>query len=203
MPTETLRRFGRAHWPSPASERSRQNDEAMTAEWGGYEPYMPPVAKPHREMSRQEAKLSFDDVMANRQFRIEALERLARRNGVPLGDSAEAMDAFGRWLYANVEPDLDRPARLKSVWYGVVFDAGLYLGDLIIRLNPLRSWELKGGGKTNVAFQKSVIAGFPNDPKYSVDPDRYVVGLAHRSVSGRLLEDSPIWEYVQIAASDD
>ena len=114
----------------------------MTVDWGSYEPYVPPVAKPHREMSRQEATLSFDDVMANKQRRIEALERLAKRNGVPLGDNAEAMDAFGRWFYANVEPDAGRPGRAGAIWYGVAFDAGLSLGDLIIRLNPLREWSL-------------------------------------------------------------
>ena len=170
--------------------------------WGDYSIYRPPVPKLHSEMSRAEARLTYADVMGKKCARTAGLRRLLLINGLRLDDSPDSTDELGRWIYDNVEENPDQPGRLLGDWYSVVFDTGLYVGDLIISLNPHRHWVMQQGGRRHVAFQKAVIAGFPRDEKFSVDPDAYVAGIAYDSIKGRPVKSSPLWAYVENRAID-
>ncbi|GIT82026.1 hypothetical protein LLS1_36950 [Leifsonia sp. LS1] len=169
--------------------------------WGDYSLYEPPVLGPPENMSRRDARVAYADVMEKKPERLDYLKAFAARNGVVLDGHRESTDRWGRWLYEHVEEDPVRPGRLLGDWYSLVFDSGLFVGDLIIAKNPARFWKMQEGGKRHVSYQKPVIAGF-DDPRYSVDPDRFIAGLGYAGIKRKPLDDSPIWEYVAIAAGE-
>lgn len=170
--------------------------------WTHYEPYVPPVLGPPSEMTAREARLAYEEAMNSKSSRIGMLEAFAAINCAPFGADSESVDGFGRWLVDNVAPDPTEPRRLADHWYSVVFDTGLWVGDLIIGENPKLNWRLQAGGRSHISFQKPVIGGYESDPRYSVDPDSYVAALAHRGIAGRPVKASPIWEYVVTSAAD-
>lgn len=171
-------------------------------DWGDYESYVPPVLGLPGEMSRSDARIAYQHAMEHKGERIEILRTLARRNSVPIRADRASIDAFGRWLVSSVRRDPAEPGRLADPWYGVVFDTGLLVGDLIINENPVLGWKLQGGGRSHIWFQKPVISGYPSDARYSVDPDWYVAGLAHRASVNEDSQQASLWEYVRISAQD-
>ncbi len=171
-------------------------------DWGDYEVYVPPLWGLPSEMTRADARVAYNDKMAHRLERIEMLKTLARLNGLSMEEDPESVDQFGKWLVDEVQEDPEEPERLLPIWYSVVFDTGLYVGDLIIDRNPNLGWTLHKRGKKNVNHQKHVIMGYPTDSRYSVDPDGYVAGLAHRAISGKTKAESPLWDYIVIASED-
>lgn len=164
--------------------------------WQNYEVYSPLTTGPLSRMSRADARQSFDDAMAKKHRSLAMLEQFARANSAPFGYDRRSADAFGAWFIQNVEPDPDLPDRLKDHWYSVVFDMGFWVGELIIREFPELGWKFHSGGRTHISYQKHVIGGYRSDPKYVRDPDRYVAGLAHRAITGKSSNESPIWFYV-------
>jgi hypothetical protein len=71
----------------------------------------------------------------------------------------------------NVELSPADPTRLADIWYGVVTDMGLFVGDLAIERCPNLHWVFHVFGKRNTHYQWSVLMGFKTgNPKYSVEP---------------------------------
>ncbi len=159
----------------------------MTLDWARYEPYRPPYLGPLAQLSRAEARESFDRWIQARPRRWEQLGRLVGAEGITLGDSDAEIQRLNDWFRASVERSDEDPARLANRWYAVVNDLAVVLGDLLIRRSPGLAWEFfTKGGKGDVAFQKHVVTGFsqvPN-PKYNLDVDALVATYGHRIVAG-------------------
>jgi len=71
-----------------------------------------------------------------------------------------------------------------SIWYAVVNDIALFLGDTMIERCPNLAWVMFDKGKKDISFQRHVIMGFskvPN-PKYNVDVDLIIGMYGHRIV---------------------
>lgn len=158
----------------------------MSVDWNGYEPYVPPHYGPLHEMPRSQARECYKHLMAAKPERIEQLRKLLDANGVRLDSSDAGIQALNDWLRENVEPSMDNPERLHNLWYAVVNDVGLFLGDILIsRYSGLR-WEMFTAGRKNVAYHKHVIVGFAHvpNPRYNIDIDRLVATFAYRVVKG-------------------
>jgi hypothetical protein len=144
-------------------------------EWGGYSPYDPGVDRPLREVPRPVARAAFNRLMAAKAERIEELRSLLAANGVKLDDSDEGVQQLNDWFSAEVEPDR-KSQRPRSIWYSVINDVSLFLGDTMIKRSPNLRWAFRDGGKRELSHQRHVIAGYtqvPN-PKYYVDIDRVI-----------------------------
>lgn len=160
----------------------------MSVLWDGYEPYVPLQGGPLSEVPRREARAEFDRKMAAKGERIDELRRLLKQNDIDLGSTDEDIRALDDWFAAEVEPDGLGTGRLRNLWYAVVTDMGLFLGDVLIERAPGLHWELcVVGGKRNMHFQRHVVMGFQHvrDPRaYSVDFALNIAGYGQGLVAG-------------------
>jgi hypothetical protein len=158
----------------------------MTVEWGEYAPYVPPEYGLLGEMTPAQARRSFNHLMASKPERREQLCLLLARNGHPLGATDKAVQALNDWFRVNVEGSGTDPYRLRNVWYSVVNDIALFLGDVIIERYPRLRWQMFTHGKRNMSYQRHVLMGFTNvpDSKYNVDLDIAIATYGQRIVAG-------------------
>jgi hypothetical protein len=154
-------------------------------EWSGYEVFDPSIDRPMAELPRKQARAAFDRLMAAREERIRQLHRLAAANGIDL-DAADGVQRLNDWFIASVEPDPEGRQRLANVWYSVVNDIALFLGERAIAASggTLR-WAFFTAGRKDIAYQRPVLMGFdvPN-PRYNVDLDLVLGMYGHRVVRG-------------------
>ena len=155
-------------------------------DWNGYEPYDPGVFGPPRKQTRAAAKAAFEKLMRSRVERKAALAKLLAANGIDLDASDAGIQQLDEWFRASVEHDPNaEPGQLKPMWYSVVNDVALFLGDVIIERAPNLEWKFFTFGKRDLAYQRHVIMGFPvANLKYNIDVDLNVAIHAHRIVVG-------------------
>lgn len=171
----------------------------MSVDWDDYEPFDPGVWGPLREKPRRAARAAFDRLMAAKEARIEALRQLLRHNGVELGTSDDKIQELNDWFRCEVEADPRHSDRLLPMWYAVVNDVALFLGDVIIDREPNLRWEFFIWGAKNVSYQCHVIMGFTNvtDPKYNVDVDGLVATYGHRIIGGLDVREDEFLRWVK------
>jgi hypothetical protein len=155
-------------------------------DWNGYEPYDPGVFGPLHEQTRAAAKAAFEKLMRSKVERMETLARLMNANGLELDASDSGIQKLDDWFQASVEQDPNgEPGQLRPMWYSVVNDVALFLGDAIIERAPNLEWKFFTFGKRDLAYQRHVIMGFPvANSKYNVDVDRNIAIYGHRIVAG-------------------
>ena len=158
-------------------------------DWTGYEVFDPGVDRPLHELPRREARAAYQRLMDVRHERIAELARLAATDGVDL-DAPDAVGQLDRWFLSSVEPNEAEPGRLRNIWYSVVNDIGLFLGERAIEgSGGSLHWAFFTAGKTDVAYQRHVVMGFDvANKKYNVDFDLLVARHGHRIVSGEDVE---------------
>jgi hypothetical protein len=77
--------------------------------------------------------------------------------------------------------------RLNSIWYAVVNDLALYLGDVMIQRSPALRWMFFDKGSKHLSYQRHVIMGFskvPN-PNYNSDIDLLLAAYGQRIIAGQ------------------
>jgi len=174
-------------------------------DWDSYEPYQPSTYGPLHEQTRAAATTEYKRLMSYKEARKAALVKLLHTNGIELDKSDEAIQRLDDWFKTSVEGelyetdpvtvrgvelDIGPQPKLKPIWYSVVNDIGLFLGDVILERAPNLRWEFFTYGRRNLAYQRHVIMGFPTpNPKYNVDVDRYVATYGHRVVAGESNRD--------------
>lgn len=151
-----------------------------------YSCFDPQVDRPLAELSRQAAKAHFDLVITTRQARLHELRALLKTDNVELNGSEAGLQHLNEWFAANVERDSESPERLKPIWYSVVHDVAVFLGEEIIHRAPTLRWDLCLHGRRNLSFQRPVLAGFTKvaNPKYTADLDFAIGTYAHRLIHG-------------------
>jgi hypothetical protein len=159
----------------------------MTVNWDGYEVFDPDVSGPWSRLPRKEARTAYNKAMAEKPERRKQLGNLLKRHGISLETTDNGIDSIEKWYRAEVQPDPDKPGHMINWWYGVAFDIGLFLGDVMILRAPNLKWEFFTGGKSFSYYQNLVIAGFTRSPvpNERVEPDRHVVNLGHATIQGR------------------
>jgi hypothetical protein len=168
--------------------------------WGDYAPYDPGVDGPLQDQARAAAQAAFAKLMKDKGSRKLALSQLLAANGIELDTSNGGIQRLNDWFRDSVEPDPGgEPETLRSIWYSVVNDIALFLGDVIIERAPNLRWDFLGSGRKDISFQRHVILGFPvPNPLYNIDVDLRVAIHAQRIVSGLGVRND---EFVQMIAS--
>lgn len=157
----------------------------MSVDWGDYEPYVPLHEGLLTGLPRRKARESFNHLMEEKSERVGMLRTLLRANGLNLGSDMRSVQLLDDWFRSNVEGDPSQPDRLKSIWYGVVNDVALYLGELMISESPSLRWDFYTFGRSSTSYQRHVIMGFAKaDSKYCVDIDLAVATYGHQLVTG-------------------
>ena len=158
--------------------------------WNGYEIYEPPHRGLLGDLTRKQARESFEYLMEVQSRRINLLNRLLAANGIELREDDDSIQSLEDWFRENVEEDPEAPGRLKPAWYSIVNDIGLFLGSVLIRRCPQLHWEFYVYGKKNIAYQRHVVMGFRrvDNSKYNVDFDLGVASYGHRVVAGNRSE---------------
>jgi hypothetical protein len=155
----------------------------MSVDWADYVPFDPGVDRPLSEATRREARAAFQRLMASKEARIEEVRGLLARNGVTLGSDNAQLQSLNDWFRAEVKGDLTS-GRLLPLWYAVVNDVALFLGDVIIDRGPGLTWVMYDKGGRHLSYQRHVIVGFsrvPN-PRYNVDIDLLLATYGHQVV---------------------
>lgn len=171
--------------------------------WNDYEPFDPGVREPLQQTSRAAARAAYERLMSARRDRISALQRLAAANGIALDEGDAAIQRLDEWVRANVAADQKDPSRLHPMWYAVVNDIGIFLGEVMIARAPNLHWTFFTAGAKDAAYQRHVIMGFegvPN-PKYNVDVDALVAMVAHRAIQRLPLHDDEFVRIVRTAVA--
>jgi hypothetical protein len=173
----------------------------MSTDWTDYEPFDPGIHQPVHELSRREAKAAFERLMAAKEARIAELDRLLCANGLGLDDSPEGLARLNLWFSSEVEPDPNNPSRLRPLWYAVVNDLALYLGDVIISRAPTLHWAFFNGSPRDAEFQRHVLMGFTKvaNSKYNVDIDLRLAGYGHRIVKGERVTGDEFQTWIDTA----
>jgi len=158
----------------------------MTVNWGEYWPYIPLHAGVSSDLPRTLARAEYRHLMAARAERRTALTELLALNGVVLSDDDEAVAALDAWFVDNVELSDAEAERLRSIWYAVAVDMGLFMGDLAIQQSPGLHWEFYTWGKRNLHYQRPVIMGFSQSeiPRDSTDLISVIARYGLRVASG-------------------
>lgn len=162
----------------------------MTVQWGDYQSYRPAVAKPMKEASRKEARAEFNKLMSEKGQRIEELGKLLENNGIQLRSTDEGLQQLDDWFCREIEANPEQPERLKDIWYAVVNDVALFIGEVMIERYPTLKWGMPIKWKKEGSYQRHAITGFtkvPN-PDFNVDVDRLVAMHGYR-IFGNLEED--------------
>lgn len=175
----------------------------MSVDWDGYEPFDPGIWGPLHELSRKDARAAYDRLMSEKPQRIEALKAVLERNGVISGESLADVQALNDWFRVEVEPDEANPARLRPIWYSVVNDIALFLGDLMIQRSPNLKWTFFDKRKKDAAFQRHVIIGFKEvaNPDFYIDIDAAVASDAHRIIVGKPVPEDSFCRILRYAES--
>ena len=156
----------------------------MSIDWAEYVPFDPGVDRPLNEVTRREARAAFQRLMALKEARIEEVRGLLRRNGVTLGSDDAQLQSLNDWFRAEVQGDVTT-GRLLPLWYAVVNDVALFLGDVIVERCPGLTWVMFDKGARSLSYQRHVLVGFsrvPN-PRYHVDIDLLLATYGHRVVA--------------------
>lgn len=156
-------------------------------QWNGYEVFDPGVDRPLSELPRREARAAYERLMSVRDDRIAQLRKLTGVNGINL-DAEYGIQELNDWFVQEVEPSPEENGRLRNIWYSVVNDIGLLLGERAIAASGGKlSWSFST--KKDVSYQRHVVVGFdvPN-PDYHADFDWVVATYAHRVVQGENVE---------------
>jgi hypothetical protein len=170
--------------------------------WDAYEPFQPGFHGAPNELARKDAKKAFDLLISSRGERIAALGRLLEANGLSLDPSDEGLQRLNDWFRANVEGDPES-GRPRNLWYAVVNDLGLYLGEVIIERAPALHWDFFTRDKHDLCYQRHVISGFakvPN-PRFYVDTDLPQATYASRVVRGWPVEPNHFVRLVNYAVA--
>lgn|GEM_PF-1860729 len=160
----------------------------MSSDLGLYQPYDPEIVGRVNDLPRSDARRAFDRCMNTKPFRLLTLAHLLLADDVILASDDKSVQALNDWFLAHLEADPDRPGQPLPIWYSIVHDIGLFLGDVIIARNINLRWEFFTWGKSNVAFQRHVIMGFTGEDfklHTNIDIDRMVNAYAHGVVEKR------------------
>ncbi len=152
----------------------------------GYESYQPVAAKPLHTVTRAEAIAESENLLAHKAERIAQVTALFQRNtGAPDGDVS--FDDVDRWFVANVERSADEPDRPRPLWYMVMNDYGLLLGEELIRRHPTLHWLLFVADPKGAYYQRTVVGGFQHvrNKDFHVDFTMQLVVVASRAVEGQ------------------
>ena len=175
----------------------------MSVDWADYVPFDPGVDRPLHEVTRRKARAAFQLVMASKEARIEEVRGLLGRNGVTLGSDDTQLQSLNDWFRADVKGDLTT-GRLLPLWYAVVNDVALFLGDVIIERSPGLKWVMFDKGRRAFSYQRHVLVGFsgvPN-PNYHVDIDGLLATYGHRVVSRSGVDREAFVGWVESAVQD-
>lgn len=176
----------------------------MAVNWDGFQPYDPGTAGPLGQLPRREARAAFDRLMASRWSRIAEVRALMERNGVRLeADGGPSLEAANDWFRAEVEPDPSRPERMRPLWYAVVNDLALAIGEAAIARAPGVHWEFFTAGARDVAYQRHVLMGFskaPN-PRYNIDVDFGLAIYGQRVIAALPVEPDAFVTWVESAVA--
>ncbi|TCC15504.1 hypothetical protein [Kribbella sindirgiensis] len=174
----------------------------MSVSWGDYSPFDPGVTRPLHEVTGREARAAFRRLMDAKHERASELRRLLAGNGVVLAGDDAGLQLVNDWFLSEVE-GVSGTGRLRSLWYAVVNDLALFLGDVMIERSPNLQWVMFDKGVRDVAFQRHVIMGFEGvaNPKYNVDVDRLLATYGHQIVAGASDETDAFLTWIA-AASD-
>ncbi len=175
-------------------------------EFDGYEVYDPGVEGPWRDLARAAARAAFARLMAAKAARLEQLADVLRRSGIRLPPPSEVTDQeLGKlesWLVEGIGNDPDSgDGELATVWYSIISDLALYIGDVMISRAENLSWVLHTAAKKSNSYQESVISGFqaaPN-PKFFLNPGFLLVGLARKVAREEPVEEGNVANWVQEA----
>ena len=154
-------------------------------DFSDYECFDPGVDRPLSQVSKADALAHYNLLMREKQKRIAQLKALVEKSNVHLNGSDEFIQMLNDWFFENVERSETEPSRLKSIWYSVVNDIALFMGEEIIKRAPNLKWELYLWGKKNLSYQRAVIMGFSKvtNPKYNMDLDWAIGVYGHRIVA--------------------
>lgn len=172
----------------------------MNVVWDGYSPFDPGVSQPLHEVTKREARAAFNRLMAAKDDRIAELRKFLHLNGVDLASSDDGLQELNDWFRGSVEGDAVT-ARLRPIWYAVVNDLSLYLGEVMIQRSPNLRWAFYDKGAKHLSFQRHVIMGFskvPN-PAYNSDIDLLLATYGQRIVAGQDVETDAFVAWVRDA----
>lgn len=133
-------------------------------EWHEYELYHPARPGLPSELSREDARVEFENLIAQKDNRIAQLADLVRHDGVTLDRSDESIQALNDWFIAHAEEDEVRRGFISGRWVSVAIDIALHLGDTLIARHTNLRWEFyTWGGKRANGYQEPVIMGFSTE----------------------------------------
>lgn len=151
----------------------------------GYEPYQMLHPRLPEDLPRAQAVEEYEHLMAAKAERKEQVLGLLRRNGLEFAGDDRSLAALVPWIAEHAEADAQDPARLRPLWYAVVNDLGLLLGDCAIERHPHLRWEMWSGGPKDRLRHRHVITGRPGAHAAPVDFDGLLAVIAHRSLVGK------------------
>ncbi|MEV8240735.1 hypothetical protein AB0O90_10895 [Microbacterium testaceum] len=127
--------------------------------------------------------------MQERRTRVAELRGLLERNAVSLGFNEEDLRDVNDWFVRHVERCERNPDRLENLWYSVIHDLSVFVGELIISRHPNLHWEFFAGRKVDISYQHPVIMGFDNISKVRMEMN---ISVALVTFTNRVVRQLPV-----------
>lgn len=169
-----------------------------------YQCFDPGVDRPLHEVSRSQARQHFELLMEKKNARIDQLRGLVLKEGIRLDDTDVSVQKLNDWYFNNVEPSQTEQHRLKPIWYCVVNDIALFLGEVIFKRAPNLKWEFYTHDRNDASYHRPAIMGFSKikNKKYNVDLDWIIGTYGHRIVMSEEKRKEFFVEIVRSAIKD-
>lgn len=160
----------------------------MTVDWEIYRPDWPPFGGPLRLLSRKEARISYKHFLRERSNRVDQLKALLAQNGLTLAFDDAQLQVANEWFDGNLERSQGNPRKLGNLWYSVIYDFSVFIGEMIISRHLDLHWECFVWGKQDISYHSPVIMGFDNIPKRKINMNLSASLITH---AYRITHDMP------------
>jgi hypothetical protein len=140
--------------------------------WDGFTALPTRLLEPPIDVSREEAWSRHRERLRLLPERLDALEQLAERNGVVVGQRGQRDCAsLESWVYRVVMAHGELRDKPGAPVLSLVHDTGMMFGDEQIARYPTLSWQMRRGSPRNTVYHFTVIMGFTRATKgYEAEP---------------------------------
>lgn len=122
------------------------------------------------EMTRENARDSFNHFIKHKNEQVLRLEKLLAQNGLRFTGDSDDIRAINMWLNKNIcyseydfyiDEDGIKQNYINPDWSNILFDLGIYISEIVIQNTDNVSWTFNENVPRNeISYQSPVLTGF-------------------------------------------
>ncbi len=165
----------------------------------GYDPYISSQPVMIEYLPTDYGRDAFLHMMQARARRVRMIVATLKDNGITVRASDDCWTAIGQWITATIEPNKEQSknqALFRPLWYSLLLDLSILLGEQMISLKPGTCWYFWGDlpdGYSDIRTRSPLIARPESDKHPSGNmcfPMELVFAAATTAMTNKLNNNS-------------